>query len=56
MPKKWEGSPEDKAIDKAGAKRKGVSLKEWEGSPEDKKLDKKAQARAKPAPHAKSRA
>lgn len=43
--KKWEGSKADKKIDRAGAKKAGVSLKKWEGSKADKKADKKARKR-----------
>lgn len=41
MKKKWENSKADKAADKAGAKKAGVSLKKWEGSKADEKLDRK---------------
>ena len=41
MPKKWENSVADKAADKKGAKKAGMSMKEWEKSAADKKLDKK---------------
>lgn len=40
--KKFEGSAADKKVDKAGAKKAGVSLKKWEGSKMDKKADKTA--------------
>ena len=40
--KKFEGSPADKKVDKAGAKKAGVSLKKWEGSKADVKADKTA--------------
>lgn len=38
-PKRFEGSPADKAEDKRGAKKAGVSVKAWEGSPSDKRAD-----------------
>ena len=41
MKKKWENSAADKKLDKAGAKKAGVSLKKWEGSKADEKLDRK---------------
>ena len=44
---KWEGSAKDRAVDKAGAKKAGVSLKKWEGSAPDKKIDRKMQAKMK---------
>ena len=40
--KKFEGSAADKKVDKAGAKKAGVSLKKWEGSKADVKADKTA--------------
>lgn len=40
--KKFEGSRADKKVDKAGAKKAGVSLKKWEGSKADVKADKSA--------------
>lgn len=40
--KKFEGSRADKKVDKAGAKKAGVSLKKWEGSKADVKADKTA--------------
>ncbi len=44
---KWEGSAKDRAIDKKGAKKAGVSLKTWENSPADKKADAKAKKKKK---------
>ena len=38
----WEDSPEDMAVDKALAKKKGMSLEEWEDSPEDEMVDEAA--------------
>ncbi len=40
--KKFEASKADKKMDKAGAKKAGVSAKAWEGSKMDKKADKTA--------------
>jgi hypothetical protein len=45
--KKWEGSKADKKIDKAGAKKAGVSLKKWEGSKADEAADRKAMKKRK---------
>lgn len=42
---KFEKSAKDKAMDKAGAKKAGVSLKKWEGSKADKAADKKVMAK-----------
>lgn len=39
---KWENSPKDRALDRKGAKKAGVSLKSWEGSAADKRVDSKA--------------
>lgn len=39
--KKYEDSPADKKMDKAGAKKAGMSAKAWEKSAADKKADKK---------------
>lgn len=36
---KYEGSAADRAKDKAGAKKAGVSMKAWEKSGADKKAD-----------------
>jgi hypothetical protein len=44
MTKRWEGSAADKRMDKAGAKKAGVSMKAWEGSKADEKMDRKAMA------------
>jgi hypothetical protein len=44
---KWEGSKEDKKLDKAAAKKRGVSLKKWEGSKADEKADRKAMKKRK---------
>lgn len=41
---KWEGSKEDKALDKKGAMKAGVSMKKWEGSKADAKMDAKGKA------------
>lgn len=38
--KDYEGSPEDEAEDRAGAKRLGMSKEEYEGSPQDEAEDK----------------
>jgi hypothetical protein len=46
---KWEGSKADRAVDKAGAKKAGVSAKKWEGSAADRKKDAAARKRKKPA-------
>jgi hypothetical protein len=43
--KSYEGSKEDLAEDKRGAKRKGVSLKDYETSAQDKAEDKRGQAK-----------
>jgi hypothetical protein len=39
-PGQWEKSPADKKMDKAGAKKAGVSMKKFEGSKADNKADK----------------
>jgi hypothetical protein len=39
--KKYEGSSKDEKMDKAGAKKAGMSMKAWEKSSADKKADKK---------------
>jgi len=39
----YEGSKADKAKDKAGAKKAGMSAKEWEKSDADKRADKAGQ-------------
>ena len=38
---KWEGSGEDRKIDKAGAKKAGMKMAKWENSAMDKKADAK---------------
>lgn len=38
----YERSAADRAADRKGAKKAGVSLKKWEGSAADKRLDAKA--------------
>jgi hypothetical protein len=38
---KWEGSKADKAMDKKGAKKAGMSMAKFEGSKADKKMDAK---------------
>lgn len=38
----FERSAMDKRMDKAGAKKAGVSMKKWEGSAADKKADMRA--------------
>jgi hypothetical protein len=43
--KSYEGSKEDLAEDKRGAKRKGMSLKDYETSAQDKAEDKRGQAK-----------
>ena len=40
--KRFEKTAADKKLDKAGAKKAGVSIKKWEGSAADKKADKAA--------------
>ena len=45
--RKWEGSKADKKIDKAGAKKAGVSMKKWEGSKADEAADRKAMKKRK---------
>lgn len=40
---KYEGSKADRAKDKVGAKKAGMSMKQWEKSPMDKKADAKGQ-------------
>lgn len=40
--KSWEKSKADKRMDKANAKKAGVSVKKWEGSKADEKADKAA--------------
>ena len=40
---RYEGSKADKAADKRGAKKAGMSMKEWEKSGSDKAADKKGQ-------------
>ena len=47
MARKWEGSAADRAADRKGAKKAGVSLKKWEGSPADRKMDAKAMKKGK---------
>lgn len=39
---RWEDSPADKKVDKAGAKKAGVSMKKFDGSKADMKADKAA--------------
>lgn len=43
--KAFEKTAMDKKMDKAGAKKSGMSMKKWEGSPADDKADKKAIAK-----------
>ena len=43
--KAFEKSKTDKKMDKAGAKKAGVSVKKWEGSKADRKADKSALAK-----------
>jgi hypothetical protein len=45
--KAYEGSAEDLAEDKRGAKRKGVTLRVYEKTTQDKAEDRKGQARLK---------
>lgn len=46
----WENSAKDKALDKKGAKKAGVSMKKWEGSKADEKMDKAgSKGKGKPA-------
>lgn len=40
---KYEGSAADRAKDKAGAKKAGMTMKQWEKSAADKKADAKGQ-------------
>lgn len=40
---KWEGSKADKKLDKAEAKKRGMSVKKFEGSKADERMDKAAQ-------------
>jgi hypothetical protein len=42
---KYEGSKRDRALDKKGAKRAGVSVAKFEGSAADKKIDAKERKR-----------
>ena len=37
---KWEGSKADMKVDRAGAKKAGISQKSWEGSKADEKADR----------------
>lgn len=39
--KEWERSDMDKKVDRAGAKKAGVSQKKWEGSKADRAADRK---------------
>ncbi len=41
-PAQFERTAKDKKMDKAGAKKAGVSIKTWERSAADKKADAKA--------------
>lgn len=41
----YEGSAKDRAADRKGAKKAGVSLKVWEGSAADRKKDRAAEAK-----------
>jgi hypothetical protein len=43
--KKFEKTAEDRRMDRAGAKKDGVSVKKWENSAADRKADKAAVAR-----------
>ena len=45
--KAYERSAADKAADRKGAKKAGVSLAKWEGSKADRAADQKAMKRAK---------
>lgn len=40
---RYEGSKADRAKDKTGAKKAGLTMKAWEKSPTDKKSDAKGQ-------------
>lgn len=42
MAKGYEVSKADKAADKKGAKKAGVSMKKWEGSKADERMDRAA--------------
>jgi hypothetical protein len=44
-PKRYEGSKEDVAEDKRGAKKLGVPLRQYERTAQDKAEDKRGQAR-----------
>lgn len=44
---KWESSRADKAADRKGARKAGMTLKEWERSAADKKADAKARKKMK---------
>jgi hypothetical protein len=43
---KWEKTAADKKMDRAGAKKAGVSMKKWENSKADMKADKAAVKKA----------
>jgi hypothetical protein len=43
MKKKYEGCAADKAADKKGAKKAGMSLEKWDRSEADKRADAKGQ-------------
>jgi hypothetical protein len=43
--RKFEGSPADMREDRAGAKRRGMTLKQYERSAADKREDKRGQAK-----------
>lgn len=47
MAKKFEGTAADRAMDKKGAKKAGMTLKQWENSPQDRAKDKKMRAKMK---------
>lgn len=46
-PKKYEGSKQDLAEDRRGAKRAGVTLKAYERTAQDKAEDKRGQVKLK---------
>lgn len=45
MAKKFEGSPADKRMDKAAAKKMGMPVKKFEKTAADKRMDKAGQKR-----------
>lgn len=43
--RRFEGSPADKRMDKAAAKKMGTPMKKFEKSPADRKMDRAGQKR-----------